>query len=377
MSSADPRAEARRVLAICNACGYCNGFCDVFESARLRPALTDTDLEHLAHLCHHCRNCLYACQYAPPHPFAVNVPRALTELRHHAYVRHAWPRPLARLLVDGPASALLVALATIALVLGAVLALVPHTVLFAVHQGPGAFYAVIPWGWMSLLAALPLGWSLLAVAVSLRRVWREGASAGEPPPAWRDWRAALADLATLRNLRGGGPGCNDLDDRPSHWRRRLHHTLLLGLLGCLAATTVATVYHHLLGLQAPYPWWSLPVVLGTLGGLAMTIATLGLAWLTLRADPTPSTSVSRGADAALLALLAAVALSGLALLGWRATAAMGVLLALHLGTVSAFFLLIPYSKLVHGGYRALALLREAAAKRRRARRAAGDASTAG
>jgi citrate/tricarballylate utilization protein len=38
---------------------------------------------------------------------------------------------------------------------------------------------------------------------------------------------------------------------------------------------------------------------------------------------------------------------------------MSVLLAIHLGIVLSFFLLLPYSKLIHGIYRAAALLRAA------------------
>ena len=46
-----------------------------------------------------------------------------------------------------------------------------------------------------------------------------------------------------------------------------------------------------------------------------------------------------------------------------ASAAMGLMLAIHLGLVFAFFLVIPYSKMVHGLYRGIALLRNAQEKR--------------
>ena len=51
------------------------------------------------------------------------------------------------------------------------------------------------------------------------------------------------------------------------------------------------------------------------------------------------------------------------LLALRGTGAMGIALAVHLGFILALFLLLPYSKLVHGVYRSLALLRNAAERR--------------
>ena len=39
------------------------------------------DIHYLANLCHNCGACLHACQYAPPHEFAVNVPQAMAEVR--------------------------------------------------------------------------------------------------------------------------------------------------------------------------------------------------------------------------------------------------------------------------------------------------------
>ena len=58
-------------------------------------------------------------------------------------------------------------------------------------------------------------------------------------------------------------------------------------------------------------------------------------------------------------LLAMIALTGLVLLAVRATGAMGLAMAIHLGFILAFFLVLPYSKMVHGIYRSAALLRRA------------------
>jgi citrate/tricarballylate utilization protein len=52
-------------------------------------------------------------------------------------------------------------------------------------------------------------------------------------------------------------------------------------------------------------------------------------------------------------------LTGLALLALRSTPAMGLLLALHLGVIFAFFVTLPYSRFVHGLYRFAALVRHA------------------
>jgi citrate/tricarballylate utilization protein len=395
-------AEARRTLHICNVCGYCNGLCPVFDAAKRRPQLAAGDLDQLAHLCHHCRSCFYACQYAPPHPFALNLPRALARRRAEGYRRGAWPLPFAGLFANPHRAALLASLMTTLPLLALVLISVPIDQLWAVHQGPGAFYRVLPWGWMVLLASLSLGWSLLALGMGLRRFWR--ASAPDPlprsplqrepqqepqpqsqqqsqappqgllqptPDAWQQrppFRAlttALSEAFALRHLQGGGPGCADLDASPSRWRRRWHQALFYGFLLSFAATVAATLYHHLLGRLAPYPFWSATVLLGTLGGVLMLVGVIGLGWLGARADQQPNAPETQAANQALLWLLGAVALSGLLLLLWRETPAMPLLLILHLGLVLALFLLMPYSKLVHGPYRLAALWRDARERRTR------------
>lgn len=55
--------------------------------------------------------------------------------------------------------------------------------------------------------------------------------------------------------------------------------------------------------------------------------------------------------------------SGLALLALRDTAAIAILLAVHLGVVMAFFLTMPYGKFAHGIFRSAALLKHAIEKR--------------
>ena len=73
--------EARREMEICNACRYCEGYCAVFPAMTLHRSFADGDLNYLANLCHGCRGCYYACQYAPPHEFGINLPRTLAEVR--------------------------------------------------------------------------------------------------------------------------------------------------------------------------------------------------------------------------------------------------------------------------------------------------------
>jgi citrate/tricarballylate utilization protein len=64
-------------------------------------------------------------------------------------------------------------------------------------------------------------------------------------------------------------------------------------------------------------------------------------------------------DVAFLVMLFATGLSGMALLLFRETPAMGILLALHLGVVFSLFVTMPYGKFVHGLYRFAALVRYA------------------
>ena len=81
MPHADPIAHGEHVMTVCNACRYCEQFCPVFPAMENRLTFAEADLAYLANLCHNCGECLYACQYAPPHEFGINVPRTMAEIR--------------------------------------------------------------------------------------------------------------------------------------------------------------------------------------------------------------------------------------------------------------------------------------------------------
>src|ERR1043166_7486478 len=84
-------SEGRRLMTICNACRYCEGYCAVFPAMERRLTFSDTDLNYLANLCHNCSACYAAAQYAPPHEFNVNVPLVLAGFRERSSRRYAKP----------------------------------------------------------------------------------------------------------------------------------------------------------------------------------------------------------------------------------------------------------------------------------------------
>jgi citrate/tricarballylate utilization protein len=223
----------------------------------------------------------------------------------------------------------------------------------------------MPHNTMALLFGIVSLYAMLAIAFGVRAFWCD---IGAPPGTRNDPRnilQAIRDAGRLRYLDGGGAGCMNEDERPEDRRRLYHHLTFYGFLLCFASTSVATVYDHFIGHPAPYPFLSLPVQLGTWGGVLLLVGTVGLLWLKLVADQTPTARALLGADVALLVLLALTSLTGLLLLALRATSAMGVLLAVHLGVVLALFVVLPYSKFVHGIYRSGALLRYAIERRAR------------
>jgi citrate/tricarballylate utilization protein len=361
MHATETLAEADRLMTICNACRYCEGLCAVFPAVEMRRTFSDGDLDYLAHLCHACGACFYDCQFSPPHEFNVNVPQTLAKLRSESYARHVWPKALAPLFArNGLAVACIATASMAAFLIGLMLADGPARLLEA-QEG---FYRLMPHHLMVIVFGAAFLYAIAAITFAVRAFWREiggGDDTGIRPSAL--WRA-IREAGHLRYLDGGGAGCMNDDEEPRDTRRLYHHFTFYGFLLCFASTSVATLYHYGLGRVAPYPWWDLPVVLGTLGGIGLIVGPIGLLRAQAARDPALRNGGDGGMDKAFTFTLLILGATGLALMLLRATPAMGIVLALHLGAVFAFFLAMPYGKFMHGLYRFAALIRAVAERDR-------------
>ncbi|GAB0153890.1 MULTISPECIES: tricarballylate utilization 4Fe-4S protein TcuB [Marinobacterium] len=348
--------EVNRQLQICNACRYCEGYCAVFPAMTQRLEFGKADIHYLANLCHNCGACLHACQYADPHEFGVNIPKSMAKVRLQTYSDYAWPRKLGALYQrNGLTLALSSALA---LGLFLVLTLLVQGSLFSQIEG-GDFYQIFPHNTLVAMFGSVFGFSTLALILGVVHFWRKVApgekQVQEAVPAMiQTGKAAL----TLKYLDGGhGQGCNNEDDAFTLARRRFHHLTFYGFMLCFAATSVATLYHYVMGWEAPYPIFSVPVILGIVGGIGLLIGPAGLFYLNYKRHPEHGDQAQRPMDRGFIMLLFMISLTGLLLLGFRETTLMPLMLALHLGFVMAFFLTMPYSKFAHGFYRSAALFK--------------------
>jgi citrate/tricarballylate utilization protein len=356
--------EGERLMHVCNACRYCEGFCAMFPAMERRLAFSEQDLTYLANLCHDCRECYYSCQYAPPHEFHVNVPKTFAAIRRETYRKYSWPHGSASLFTRSGLVLILAAAVVPAVFTTALGIAAGRSAMFAAHSvAAGAFYEVMPHAVMTGLFGALGGLTVVPFVVGLVRFWRD---AGGGEGSFLDARAlgrASADTLALRYLDGGGDGCAYPDEVPTKARRWFHHLTFYGFMLCFAATSVAAVYHNVLGWRAPYDLVSVPVLLGCAGGIGLLVGPAGLLRLRAVRDPEPGDRVQSRMDVAFIVLLFLTSLSGFLLLALRETSAMGVALGAHLGLVTGLFLTLPYGKFVHAIYRFCALVRNALEER--------------
>jgi citrate/tricarballylate utilization protein len=354
VSRTDLLRRGEHVLTICNACRYCEGYCPVFPAMELRSTFSPADLTYLANLCHNCGECLYSCQYAPPHEFALNVPRTLAAIRVASYEDLCWPRAFSRAF----RRANLATTAILAIVAIGFVEVVAR--LYRPQQATAAvapdFYAVVPHQAMVILFGGVMAFVIAALVVGLARFWREVCPAEEPGVG--SW-SGLRDAFTLTHLHGNGASCTSNEESRSPARRWCHHATMYGFGLCVASTCVAAIYHSVFRWYAPYPYISLPVILGTVGGVGLLVGPVGLFALKRRRDPALGDPDQNGLDVSFILLLFLTTVTGMLLLVARASSTMPYLLVTHLGLVLALFVTLPYGKFVHGIYRAAALVKYA------------------
>lgn len=348
--------EANRQLTICNSCRYCEGYCPVFRAIETRRDFANGDIQYLANLCHDCRACFYACMYAPPHEFAINIPKMLSEARVESYRRLAWPGFLSHALrerrIEG---GLAVTAMAFILLLSAIL--ISPSQLFSPHLDPGSFYRVVPYaaiviGGIALFLYWVCVWTIGGV-----RFWLEADSPESRQSTPMTLVEAVSDALSLNYLGGGGPGCYYPKDRPSFARRLYHELTFWGFVFALISTSLAAIYQDAFHWLPPFSIMSAPVVFGTSGGVAMIIGTIGLIRIKFTSDAIPAGTRASSMDLMFLAMLCLTSSSGLLTLAFRSTSAMGSLLVIHLGLVAALFITAPYGKFVHVIYRFLALVK--------------------
>ena len=342
--------EANRQLTTCNACRYCEGFCSVFPAVHRLARFSSEDVVQLANLCHNCRACHYACQFTEPHEFNINLPRALADVRVESYIEFTSPKFIAKgFQRHGVLVALLMIIALFVLMV---------VTAGAVDDTQAGFYAYMPHELMVWVFAPVFLFPLAVIALALRTYWKK--TDGQKITGVHI-RKALSDAVSMKNLAGGqGQGCNfENTDRYSNARRYLHQFAAFGFLLCFASTSTGTLMHYLLDMPAPYAWYSLPKLFGVSGGVALVIGCAGLAWLKCRADSTLGAQNVWGAEMAFVVLLGLTGFTGLVLYALTGYASVGTALLIHLACVLTLFLLMPYSKMVHGFFRMAALIREA------------------
>jgi citrate/tricarballylate utilization protein len=187
--------------------------------------------------------------------------------------------------------------------------------------------------------------------------WRETGEMFNTRGLMRTLRKSAMDVLTLRWLRGGGPGCYYPQQTPSSSRRFYHSLVFFGFLSATVSTTLAAIYQHFLHVLPPYAVTSAPVLFGLTGGVAMIVGVCGLIVIKIKSDRRPADARALGMDYLFLVLLGLTSLSGILILMFRSTRAMGSFLSIHLAMIAALFITIPYGKFVHSIYRSLALIR--------------------
>lgn len=348
--------EALRELEVCNACRYCEGYCPVFPALARRNPVRLEDVSAIASICHDCRACYQACMYTPPHEFAINLPRVLSEVRASEWAADVWPARLA-ILVERPWAAAIGGVGvSAAVLLGAVAASGRWWSLLHAGVPGGGVYSVLPWPVMVSFGLLGGIFALVGLMLASAHFWKRVFGGPWRMPRWGPLLASSVRAVGLTGMTGGGDGCYYPDHvRPRRWRRRIHTVLLAGVGLTFVATLSAAVAQDVLGDPPPYPIDSVPVSAGVAGGVGIVASVVILGVMKWRSSDHLAALVMKKLDYVFMLLLALSALTGFGVLLARGSPTLGLWLVVHLSVVGGLFGTAPYGKMLHSGARLVAV----------------------
>ncbi|MEO1785297.1 tricarballylate utilization 4Fe-4S protein TcuB [Thermodesulfobium sp. 4217-1] len=343
--------DARFSLNICNACRYCENICPVFKAIELRRTFSDNDIIYLANLCHDCRGCYYACQYAPPHTFDINIPKVFGTLRLETYKNYRNSK-FSKDIVDKPH---LYSIATF------IVSFLFYTISSIIYTGKlslivivdqnASFYSILPENFLIITMLIPFAISLtIYIKNFIDYCDYIGIKKGDFLKLSSHIRS-LKSVILLEFLGGGGFGCNYPDEEYSFSRRIYHQFVLFGFKITFISTLIAAFMSHILNISPPYTFTSLPVIFGSIGGALLLLGLTGLLYLRTKMDRIPYSENVNSMDINFIMILLLSVLTGFLVLLFRSTIFMPILLIIHLSIVITFFIMLPFSKLQHAVFR--------------------------
>ncbi len=340
--------EAKRQASICNACRYCEGFCNVFPELHKLRNFEDNDIIKLANICHNCRGCYYACQYAEPHEFNVNIPKAFAEVRQNSWEEYSQFNLLTKTISMRP----IVLLISIAILLIFFVLLGYQSQDDVINNFYDIFSHQLLINIFIPLFVVPY----ILLGFSLYKFWKviEGGSI-----TIQSLLDTFKEVSVMKNLNGGhGDGCQfEKGDIYTQKRRYAHHLIAYGFLLCFIATSSATILHYIFHYPAPYPLFSLPKLSGLIGGLMMVIGCLWMLLLKFKSNRNLANIHYFSGEVAFILLLFATSFSGLLLYILKDIHhILPLLLYSHLALVACLFITTPFTKMTHIFYRFLAIL---------------------
>jgi quinone-modifying oxidoreductase, subunit QmoC len=352
-------------LRQCMQCATCSAVCELADANNPGPRkemlwaqwglrdrlMGDPDIW----LCHQCGDCTLRC------PRGARPGDVMAALRRECIVHYSTPRAFGRWLGQ-PHSLFWLALLAV-VVFGAAAGLWQRSGVAAVElalDGPRLvfpFWSFLPHWLLGTVFGLVVVFDVLVLVRGARRFWRDmqkraGGEAGEKLPGLgKSLRGAFRRILWH----------DDFGLCVANRARRTHHLLVIyGMLALwlVSLWAVTARWNPLLsGLVYPFGFWNPWKVMANLAGLAVG---LGATLMLYERWQRPQTAgATRYADSALLGFLLLIVLSGFAseLLHFaRLEPHRYLAYGIHLVSVFALLLLLPYSKLAHVVYRTLALV---------------------